>query len=106
MSAISTERQWEKKSLCEETNIPFHIMHSSIHQSLQSLLAVAPFQPDFSFKSLQKYPEFPSWISKMKTSSECMLTEGPQSLGSLSCFKHHYQKQSSTEAQQYTVHSS
>lgn len=83
-------------------------MHSSIHQSLQSLLPVTPFQPDFSFsfESLQKYLEFPSWISKMKTSSECMLTEGPQSLGSLSCFKHHYQKQSSTEAQQYTVHSS
>lgn len=71
-------------------------------QSLKSLLAVAPFQPDSRFESLQNYVEFPGWISKMKTSSECMLTEGPQSMGSLSCFEHQYQKQSSTEAQQYT----
>lgn len=67
-------------------------------QSHESQLAIAPFQPDFSFKSLQKYLEFPGRLGKMKTSSECMLTEG-----SLSCYKHHYQKQSSTQPQQYIV---
>jgi len=45
-------------------------------QSLESQLAIAPFQPDFSFKSLQKYLEFSGWIGKMKTSSRCMQTEG------------------------------
>lgn len=72
----------KKKSLCKKQIFLFIscILQCISVQSLQSLPAVALFQPDFCRLSKLKHLELPGWISKMKTSSECMLTEGPQSL--------------------------